>query len=123
MDGVQMNEKNNFMDIIASLMGGGKIQIIKMPEKKPVLQPEEKELAESLVYIARKYGKFNQDGKGIWAGYKPAAENTKASIGVKCANCVLYQGGGTCRIIDMPVEPEGKCRFAVIPDGVVQGYK
>jgi hypothetical protein len=75
------------------------------------------------VYIARKYGKFNQDGKGIWAGYKPAAENTKASIGVKCANCVLYQGGGTCRIIDMPVEPEGKCRFAVIPDGVVQGYK
>jgi hypothetical protein len=118
-----VNEENPFMSIVSALMGGGKIQIIKMQEKRPVLQPEEKELAESLVYISNKYGKFNQDGEGIWAGYKPAAENTKASIGVKCSNCVLYQGGSMCRIIDMPVEAEGKCRFAVIPDGVVQGYK
>jgi len=118
-----MKEESPLMGIISALMGGGKIQIIKIPEKKPVLQPEEKELAQALVSISKKYGKFNEDGKGIWAGYKPAAENMKASIGVKCSNCVLYQGGSVCRIVAMPVEPEGKCRFAVIPDGVVKGYK
>ncbi len=118
-----MNEKNNFMDIIASLMGGGKIRIIRMPEKRPVLQPEEKELADSLIYISKKYGKFNEDGKGIWAGYDSPEENKVKDIGVKCANCILYQGGSTCSIIAMPVQPEGKCRFAVLPDGVVQGDK
>jgi hypothetical protein len=118
-----MKDETPFMNIISALMGGGKIQIIKVPEEKPVLQPEEKELAQALVSISNKYGKFNQDGKGIWAGYKPAAENQKASIGVKCSNCVLYKGGSECRIIAMPVEPEGKCRFAVIPDGIVKGYK
>lgn len=122
MDGIQMNEKNSLMDIIATLMGGG-VRIIKIEQDKPVLQPEERELAESLVSIAKRYGKFNQDGKGIWAGYKPAAENTKSAIGVKCSNCVLYQGGALCKILAMPVEPEGKCRFAIIPDGVVKGYK
>ena len=48
------------------------------------------------------------------------AENEVASIGVTCANCVLYAGGSDCKIIALPVEPTGKCRFAVIPDGVVK---
>ena len=94
--------------------------IIESEEKNETyLVPEEKELAESLVAIARKYGKFNQDGTGIWAGYDSAKENEVADIGVKCSNCVLYAGGNQCRIIDFAVEENGKCRFAVIPDGVV----
>jgi hypothetical protein len=32
---------------------------------------------------------------------------------------VFYRGGSECAIISLPVEPEGKCRFAVIPEGVV----
>jgi hypothetical protein len=83
------------------------------------LVPEEKELAVALVRIAGKYGRFNQDGSGIWAGYESAKENQVSKIGVKCENCVLYLGGSQCRIIEMPVQPEGKCRFAIIPDGVV----
>jgi hypothetical protein len=97
------------------------IRIIIESENKDeiYLVPEEKELAEALVSIARKYGKFNQDGTGIWAGYDSAKENEVANIGVKCSNCVLYVGGNQCRIIDFNVEENGKCRFAVIPDGVV----
>ena len=83
------------------------------------LVPEESDLAEALIEIADKYGKFNEDATGIWAGYTPAAENDVKGIGVKCSSCVLYMGNGICRIIDMEVEDEGKCRFAVIPDGVV----
>ena len=83
------------------------------------LVPEEQELARALIEISEKYGKFNQDETGIWAGYTPPAENEVASIGVTCANCVLYAGGSDCKIIALPVEPMGKCRFAVIPDGLV----
>jgi HK97 family phage prohead protease len=90
--------------------------------KKPELIAEERELAESLVRIASKYGKFDEDGDGIWAGYYPPAENKVKDIGVKCSNCVLYQGEGKCKILDMQVEDEGKCRFAIIPEGVVVGY-
>ena len=91
-------------------------------KEKPTLVAEERELAESLVRIAGKYGKFDEDGDGIWAGYYPPAENKVKDIGVKCANCVLYQGNGKCKILALDVEPEGKCRFAIIPDGVVVGF-
>jgi hypothetical protein len=83
------------------------------------LVPEESDLAEALIEIADKYGKFNEDATGIWAGYTPPEENDVRGIGVKCSNCVLYMGNGQCRIIELEVEDEGKCRFAVIPDGVV----
>jgi hypothetical protein len=76
-------------------------------------------LAELLIALTERYGKFNEDAIGVWAGYDSADDNDVAEIGVKCANCVLYEGEGVCKIIAQAVEPEGKCRFAVIPDGVV----
>ena len=82
--------------------------------------PEEHDLASALIEIAEKHGKFNEDSTGIWAGYKSPEDNQYKAIGVKCGNCVLYRGGSECAIIALPVEPEGKCRFAVIPDGVVK---
>lgn len=83
------------------------------------LVPEERDLAEALIQVVTKHGKFNEDQMGVWAGYSKPEDNEVASIGVKCANCVFYQGGDVCAIIALPVEPEGKCRFAVIPEGVV----
>jgi hypothetical protein len=85
------------------------------------LIPEEQALAEALVYITEKYGKFDQDGDGVWAGYTPPAENDVKDIGVKCSNCVFFRGN-ECQIISLEIEAEGKCRFAVIPEGVVEGY-
>jgi len=84
------------------------------------LAEEEAMLADALIAIARMHGKFNEDETGIWAGYDTPEENDVKEIGVKCANCVLYEGNGICKIIAQRVEDEGKCRFAVIPDGVVQ---
>jgi HK97 family phage prohead protease len=116
---------------VAMKPGDGGMVMVPLPRieydgmgenKKPELIAEERELAESLVRIASKYGKFDEDGDGIWAGYYPPAENKVKDIGVKCSNCVLYQGEGKCKILDLKVEDEGKCRFAIIPDGVVVGY-
>jgi hypothetical protein len=96
--------------------GGGYRVVNKVAED---LMEEEAVLAQALVAIANKYGKFNEDGIGIWAGYESAQENDDADIGVKCSNCVLYEGEGICKILAMKVEDEGKCRFAVIPDDLV----
>jgi len=94
----------------------------RKPKVKKVaedLTQDEAMLAMALIAIAEKYGKFNEDGTGIWAGYETPEENDEKEIGVKCSNCVLYAGGSVCKIIEASVDPEGKCRFAVIPDGVV----
>jgi HK97 family phage prohead protease len=85
----------------------------------PNLTADEQALHDALVRIADEYGKFDEDGSGIWAGYESPAENDEKSIGVKCANCTLYMGDGNCAIIKQEVQENGKCRFAVIPDGVV----
>jgi hypothetical protein len=90
------------------------------------LIPEEQALAEALISITSMYGKFDQDGDGVWAGYTPAAENEVKDIGVTCMNCVFYkhdeEGNDVCQIISLEIEELGKCRFAVIPEGVVKGY-
>lgn len=103
--------------------GGGyrtvskKFDISKMAED---LAEEEAMLADALLAIVAMHGKFNEDENGIWAGYDSPEDNEVKDIGVKCSNCVLYQGNGVCKIIAQQVQDEGKCRFAVIPDGVVQ---
>lgn len=84
-----------------------------------LLTPDEKALHDALLSIAEQYGKFDEDGSGIWAGYESAEENEEKVIGVKCSNCALYAGGNVCEIIAFDVDPDGKCRLAVIPDGYV----
>jgi hypothetical protein len=84
------------------------------------LIPEEQELADALILITQKYGKFNDDNTGVWAGYTPASENEdNAKIGVKCGNCVFFSAPNGCSIIVAEVEDGGLCRFAVLPDGAV----
>lgn len=116
----------NPSDMISKLMSGELVVVVQTEPTAPVpakpkLVAEEQELADSLVAIAKKYGKFNEDETGIWAGYESAKDNVVAHIGVKCSNCALYEGNGVCKIIAQKVEDGGKCRFAVIPDGVVGG--
>jgi hypothetical protein len=87
------------------------------------LVPEERDLANALVEIATKYGKFNEDETGIWADYHEPEDNPYAEMGVKCGNCVLYKGGEECAVVAFKVNSEGYCRFAVLPDGSVDPSK
>lgn len=110
---------HNFEKLIAVLTDGARLVVEKPVHDMDTLTDDERDLANALLMIAKKYGKFDEDGSGIWAGYTKASENDNKKIGVKCSNCVLYQGGKSCSIISMDVEPDGYCRFAIIPDGVV----
>lgn len=110
------NQNLNEREIDALLKSLTEENVEKVAED---LAEEEAALADALVTIASNYGKFNEDETGIWAGYDSPEENEVKSIGVKCGNCVLYEGEGVCKIIAQQVEDEGKCRFAVIPDDLV----
>lgn len=109
---------------MAALYAAEKAQFETIEQKhighRFLLSAEEAALHESLLQIATVYGKFDEDGSGIYAAYDSPAENDVKDIGVKCSNCTLYKGGGVCSIIKQTVQEEGKCRFAVIPDGVVK---
>ena len=89
-------------------------------EEMKKLHPAEMEFANALLSIASKYGKLSDgDEKGIWVGYEGPEENDDATIGVKCANCYLHETEVVCRIAKVSIHPEGKCRLAVIPPGMV----
>jgi len=86
-------------------------------------QPE-KEYVDAMLSIVGRHGKLaNNDGKGIWVGYVPGTENDNLPIGVKCGNCAFYNRDTECKIVAQPIEENGYCRLAAIPDGVVKGYK
>ncbi len=92
-----------------------------MWEGKPLydkLSNEERALADSLLALSNKVGPLDK-AKGIWVGYEDAITNENASIGVKCGNCALHKSSVACAILESPIEEDGACRFAVIPDGYV----
>lgn len=104
------------MNVLRMILSGAPIRV----ETGPRLNPAEQALHDALLNIAKEHGTFDESGCGIWAGYEPAITNEVQNIGVKCSNCSLYAGNGRCKIISFAVEDNGKCRFAVIPDGVVK---
>lgn len=42
-----------------------------------VLVPEEQDLADALLEVVEKHGKFNEDNTGVWAGYTSAKRMQK----------------------------------------------
>lgn len=109
-----------FAPIVKQILDGTVSMSVAPEVASPSFDPQEVELAKVLVELTQKYGKFDEDGKGVWAGYDKPEKNDVKDIGVKCSNCALYEGGTSCKIITMPVEPDGKCRFAIIHDGIVK---
>jgi hypothetical protein len=100
---------------------GGGYRVTKENVEKVAedLAEPEAALADALVVVAERFGPFDAEDTGIWVEYETAEENEEKSIGVHCHNCVLYAGDGVCKILSQKVEHYGKCRFALIPDGLV----
>lgn len=86
------------------------------------LDDAERDFADALLAIAEKYGPLDDESDtptGPWVGYVGPEQNDTAEIGVKCGNCALIASENACAIIEGEINPEGKCRLAVIPDGYV----
>jgi hypothetical protein len=82
------------------------------------LSDEEKALADALLGLYSKVGPLNE-AEGIYVGYVDPEDNENLSIGVKCGNCALHKSHVACTILSIPIQENGACRFAVIPDGYV----
>lgn len=77
------------------------------------LTPRQKLLYESYENVAEVFGLFTADAGPDGAHYME--ENPFAKEGINCANCVFYQGGGGCEILNIDVKPEAVCKFWIIP--------
>lgn len=85
-----------------------------------MLTEEEKAFHNALISIAEQYGPFDLGTSSIWVGYETSEDNEDAEIGVKCSNCSFFNPENNgCAILSYKVDPNGKCRLAAIPDGMV----
>jgi HK97 family phage prohead protease len=62
--------------------------------------------------IAGQMGMWPQEGPN---GAHYMAESPFADAGMRCANCLLYEGGGRCEAVEGDIAPEGVCKLWVIP--------
>lgn len=75
---------------------------------------------EALEGVAELCGKWTADTGGDGAHY--VAASPFASEGLVCANCVFYEGGRGCELVDNGsegIDPGGVCKLWIIPDALV----
>lgn len=82
------------------------------------LPEPEKVLANKLLELADEVGPLDK-AEGIWVGYVDGSQNDNLSIGIKCGNCALHKSENACAILSIPIEEDGYCRFAVVPNSRV----
>ncbi len=92
----------------------------KQYEPDDVLTLRQELMYEKYEWIAEMLGPWDGGISGSGAHYIPAADNVFAESGIKCANCVFFEGGGGCEILTQMVEPEGACKLWIIPEGQVK---
>lgn len=64
------------------------------------------------------YGQYDQGIDAYGAHY--GSNSPFASEGIICANCVYYEQG-LCEIVQGNINPQGICKFWIIPESLLQG--
>lgn len=67
--------------------------------------------------VAETLGKFTQDSGGRGAHYM--AESAFAEEGLVCSNCLFFQGGQRCEIVEGQIAPNGICKLWIIPEHLI----
>lgn len=73
-------------------------------------------LAHKLESIAETFGPWDGGTGADGAHYIAPADNPWTDDGLACARCAFYRGGGGCEILAQSVDPDGLCRFWIVPD-------
>jgi hypothetical protein len=77
------------------------------------LSPRQDAVVLALAGIVETSGKFSQGISESGAHY--CIDSPYEDAGIVCAHCVFYQGGA-CQIVDGAIDPEGMCKYWVIPE-------
>jgi len=73
-------------------------------------------LAHKLESIAETFGPWDGGTGADGAHYIAPADNPWTDDGLACSRCAFYRGGGGCEIVGPVVDPDGLCRFWIVPD-------
>lgn len=92
----------------------------KQYDPEDALTPRQHMMYEKYEWIAETLGPWDGGVGPDGAHYIPASDNVFADAGMKCANCVFFEGGGGCEILNQVVEPEAVCKLWIIPAEQVQ---
>lgn len=82
------------------------------------LNPRQFVMYETLEQIAEEFGLWNQGAGADGAHYM--AENPFVSEGLNCANCVFYEGGRKCEIVEGDIAPTAICKLWIIREELIQ---
>lgn len=81
------------------------------------LNPRQFAMYDIFEKMAEKFGVWNQ---GIGAdGAHYVAQSPFADQGMICSNCVFYEGGKRCEIVEGEIEPNGICKLWVIRENLL----
>jgi hypothetical protein len=77
------------------------------------LSPANFALYEAIEQIAVENGPWPQEGPD---GAHYMTENPFAERGMKCQNCIFWNEGGSCDVVDGQIDPNAVCKLWVIPE-------
>lgn len=77
-------------------------------------------LYEKLEWAAEVFGPWPAEGAD-GAHYMSASANPFVNEGMACQNCVFYEGPRACEIVEGDIDPNGLCKFWVIPQSYLTG--
>ena len=91
---------------------------VERRDDAPWLTPRQRAIYESLEAIAEGFGAFDKGTGADGLHYIAAADNAWADDGLACQSCAFYRGGGGCELLaaEDVVEPEGVCKYWLVPD-------
>lgn len=88
-------------------------------EPEDALTPRQKALYDELESHVDVFGLFKQDSGPDGAHY--FAASPFMAEGLVCSNCVFFEGGRGCELVEGDIAPEGICKFWVIPAQLIKG--
>jgi len=91
----------------------------KEGEPEDRLNPTQNAIYEFLESLTEAVGKFNQSSDANGAHYME--DNPFVDEGLMCANCIFYEGGGGCEIVEGQIDHMALCKFWVIPEDLLNG--
>ena len=95
----------------------------EMYEPEDELNERQQVLYNQIEDVVGRYGAFNTGIGADGAHYMSTENNPFAEDGMKCSNCVFFEGGGGCEILNVEVQPEGVCKFWIIPEKLLVGLQ
>lgn len=69
--------------------------------------------------IVEQFGMYDQSTDANGAHYAPEEANPFIAEGLICGNCVFFEGGGACEIVQGEIAANAVCKLWVIPESLV----